>query len=127
MTTDYLDRSDMKWLRLLPLNLIASLKLRQASVVERDYVLPVFQLMEWGLASGMPLTHHRTAGELLRLSHQLDQRAAVDYLLNNVPGGLKGLSRNLLHLRPRPAAQLLLDVLDMRLKADPRNRYPAGL
>ena len=85
--TDYPDRSDMKWLRLLPLNRIASLKLRQAGVVEREYVLPVFQLMGWGLAGGLPLTHRRTAGELLRLSHQLDQRAAVDYLLNNLPGG----------------------------------------
>ncbi len=118
-------KSDLDWLRLLPLNRIASLKLRQAGAAERDYVLPVFQLMEWGLASGVPLTHRRTAGELLRLSHQTDQRAAVDYLLNNLPGGLPELSRRLLRLKPRPAAQLLLDVLDMRLKADPRNRYPA--
>jgi hypothetical protein len=35
------------------------------------------------------------------------------------------LYRILDRLTPRPAAQLLLDVLDMRLKADPGNPYPS--
>jgi len=112
-------------LRLLPLNHAASLKLKEAGQLESDSMLPLFQLMEWGLANGIPLTHRRTASELLRLSFQADQDEAFAYLLTNVPGGARELARHLLRLKPRAAAQLLLDILDMRLKADPRNPYPA--
>jgi hypothetical protein len=45
--------------------------------------------------------------------------------VTNYPGGAKELTRRLLRMKPRTAAQLLLDVLDMRLKADPHNPYPA--
>jgi hypothetical protein len=117
---------DLERLRLMPLNQVATLKLKEAGVAEREGALPVFLLMEWGLASGVSLTHRRTAQELLRLSLQSDQQAAVDYLLANHPGGVRDLLRQLLRLPPRAASQLLLDILDMRLKADPRNPYPAG-
>ncbi len=120
------ENSESAWLRLTPLNQAASLKLREAGAAEREGVQPVFLLMEWGLASGIRLTHCRTAKELLRLSLHADQRAAVDYMLTNCPGGVKELTHRLLRTTPRHAAQMLLDILDMRLKADPRNPYPAG-
>lgn len=123
--TDLIENCEMAWLRLTPLNQAASLKLREAGAVEREEVLPVFLLMEWGLAAGIHLTHHRVANELLRLSLHTDQQLAVDYLLTNYPGGVRALTRRLLRMTPRCAAQTLLDVLDMRLKADPRNLYPA--
>ena len=111
-------------LRLLPLNLVASLKLRAAGQNEYSDILPVFQLMAWGLASGIPLTHARTEHELARLSKLDDQQYALEYLVKGVPGGLPELHRNLLKFPTKAAAHLLLDILDLRLKADPRNPYP---
>lgn len=112
------------YLRLLPLNLIAALKLKAAGQGDYPDILPVFQLMAWGLANGIPLTHCRTEHELARLSKLDDQLDAMDYLVRSVPGGLSELHRNLLKLSPKAAAHMLLDVLDLRLKADPRNPYP---
>lgn len=117
-------RNPNEHLRLLPLNLVASLKLKAAGKTEYPDILPVFQLMAWGLANGVPLTHCRTEHELARLSKLEDQQDAMDYLVKGVPGGLPELHRNLLRFPPKAAAHLLLDVLDMRLKADPRNPYP---
>lgn len=108
----------------MPLNHAASLKLREAGELEKESVLPLFQLMAWGLANGVKLAHRRTASELLRLTLQADQEMAYYYLLTNLPGGVRELTRRLLRLKPLPAARLLLDILDMRLKADPRNPYP---
>lgn len=108
-----------------PLNQIAFLKLRQAGVAGDSSVLPVFCLMEWGLVEGQPPSTQRLAQELLRLRLMADQRAAVAYLLENLPGGLPQLHCKLLRLSPRGAAQNLLDVLDMRLRADPLNPYPS--
>ncbi len=119
-----MNRKDMDHLRLLPLNLVASIKLRAAGQTEYPDILPVFQLMAWGLADGIPLTHSRTEHELARLSKLEDQQYAVNYLVEGVPGGLSELHRNLLKFPPRAAAHLLLDILDMRLKAAPRNPYP---
>lgn len=112
-------------LRLEPLNQLASLKLRQAEVAENPAVLPVFCLMEWGMATGHASSTRRLARELLRLRLMADQQAAVDYLLENLPGGLPQLHRKLLSLSPHGAAQTLLEILDMRLRADPRNPYPS--
>lgn len=112
-------------MRLEPLNQLASLKLRQAEVAEDPAVLPVFCLMEWGMATGHASSTRRLARELLRLRLMADQQAAVDYLLENLPGGLPQLHRKLLSLSPRGAAQTLLEILDMRLRADPRNPYPS--
>jgi hypothetical protein len=117
-------RINMDRLRLLPLNLVASLKLRAAGQTEYPDILPVFQLMAWGLANGIPLTHARTEHELARLSKLDDQQNAIDYLVKGVPGGLPELHRNLLRFTPKAAAHLLLDILDMRLKSDPCNPYP---
>ncbi len=119
-------QQELKRLRLEPLNQVAALKLKQAGIADHPAVLPVFRLMEWGMATGGSLAQVRTARELLRLRHQRDQRRALDYLLTNLPGGLPDLHRRLLRLPPRGAAQALLDLLDMRLKADPANPYPAG-
>ncbi len=116
---------ELKHMRLEPLNQVVILKLKEAGIADNAAVLPIFRLMEWGLATGSTLTHSRTSRELLRLRHQSDQRAAMNYLLENLPGGLPELNRKLLRLQPRGAAQVLLDILDMRLKADPRTPYPA--
>lgn len=97
---DSTSRQQFQRLCLLPLNQLASLKLRQAGVVEETTSLPVFCLMEWGLA--------------------------LAYLLENLPGGLPQLHRKLLPLSPQGAAQTLLEVFDMRLRADPRNPYPSN-
>ena len=83
------------------------------------------RIMDMGLTKGIPLTHRRTATELLRLSHQADQRESLAYLVKNLPGGVGKLTRALLRMKPRAAAHTLLDILDMRLKADPRTPYPA--
>jgi len=120
MIPDHLDA-----LRLLPLNQVAALKLKAAGERPDPGSLPVFQLMTWGVESGIRCTHRRSLAELQSLQTR-DPEVAFAYLTANLPGGLPGLERRLLQLPPRAAAQLLLDVLDMRLKADPRNPYPAG-
>lgn len=119
-----MERCELQRLRLLPINQVASIKLKAIGQAENAEVQPVFQLMELGLANGVPLTHQRTARELLRLRFELDQAGALDFLLAGVPGGLPELHRDLLRSSPRGAAELLLDILDMRLRADPCNPYP---
>lgn len=111
-------------LRLTPLNRVASLKLRVAGLEEQPSVLPVFQLMTWGLVHCSCLADRGTAEELRQLVCRSDQQAALDYLLANVPGGANAFQRKLLHLPPRAAAWALLGIFDMRLKADPHNPYP---
>ena len=123
---DSTSRQQFQRLCLLPLNQLASLKLRQAGVVEETTSLPVFCLMEWGLAAGQPSSRRRLAQELLRLRLMGDQRVALAYLLDNLPGGLPQLHRKLLRLSPQGAAQTLLEVFDMRLRADHRNPYPSS-
>ncbi|SHJ36499.1 hypothetical protein SAMN02745165_02199 [Malonomonas rubra DSM 5091] len=110
-----------RW-RLLPLNQVAALKLREAGETPDAERLPVFQLMVWGLLNGVTPTHRRTAQELQRLQYQ-NPAEAFTYLTSNIPGGLPELHRKLLKLAPKAAASELLDILDMRLKADPRNPY----
>lgn len=113
-------------LRLTPINRLAALKLKVAGQGEQPSVLPVFQLMSWGLADCSFLAHEDTADELMQLVWQSDQRAALDYLLANVPGGVTTFQRKLLYMPPRAAAWALLGVFDMRLKADPHKPYPRG-
>jgi hypothetical protein len=116
---------DIERLNLLPINQLAAIKLRTAHVAADAGQLTVFQLMQWGLDAGVPLTHRRTARELERLCQAPDPGRALDYLLEKLPGGVTQLHQRLVRLRPRDAAQVLLEVLDMRLKADPRNPYPS--
>lgn len=111
-----------RW-RLLPLNQIAALKLKEAGENVATDSLPAFQLMLWGLVNGVTPTHRRTAQELLRLQYQ-DPAEAFTYLTSDIPGGLHELQRKLLVLSPKDAAAELMETLDMRLKADPRNPYP---
>jgi hypothetical protein len=124
--SDNSSRQQLQALRLNPLNQVASLKLKQAGLTEDPMVLPVFCLMEWGLADGRSFTARRLPRELLRLRLMTDQQAAVAYLLENLPGGLPQLHRKLLRMSPSGAAEALLEVLDMRLRADPRNPYPSS-
>ncbi|MEJ2200175.1 MAG: hypothetical protein P8X63_04045, partial [Desulfuromonadaceae bacterium] len=104
--------TQLRHLRLEPLNQLASLKLKAAGLVEDPAVLPVFVLMEWGLLHGQPFSSRRLGLELLQLRFLPDQRLAIDYLLENLPGGLPALHRKLLRLPPMAAAQTLLEVLD---------------
>lgn len=117
-------KDELKHLNLLPINQVAAIKLKTLGVAADATVLAAFQLMQWGVAAGVPLTHRRTVTELARLCQASDQRESLEYLLEKVPGGMTELHKCLLRLKPRAAAQLLLEVLDMRLKADPRNPYP---
>lgn len=112
-------------LNLLVINQVAAIKLRLAGVAVDSVQLHVFQLMRWGLDAGVPLTHKRTAAELERLCRASTPDRALDYFLDKVPGGMAALHKRLLRLSPRAAAQFLLEVLDMRLKADPFNSYPS--
>jgi hypothetical protein len=123
--SESMNRNDIEQLNLLPINQLAAIKLKMAGVAANPSILAVFQLMQWGLDTGVPLTHRRTSIELQRLSLNPAHREALDYLVVKVPGGIKELHRSLLRLPPRAAAELLLDVLDMRLKADPSNLYPS--
>lgn len=110
-----------RW-RLLPLNQVAALKLKEAGETSDAELLPVFQLMSWGLINGVRPTHRRTAQELQRLQYQ-NPADAFTYLTSNLPDGLPELQRKLLKLSPKEAAAELLETLDMRLKADPRKNY----
>lgn len=123
---DSTSRQQVQHLRLEPLNQLASLKLRQAGVTEDSAVLPIFCLMEWGMDCDRLFANRRLPQELLRLRLMADQQAAVAYLLEKLPGGLPQLHRKLLRQSPRDAAETLLEVLDMRLRADPRNPYPTS-
>lgn len=109
--------------RLSPLNQVAMLKLKAAGIETVYDQLPVFQLMEWGMGSGLRLPYRRMLSELERLQ-QLEPDAALAYLSGRLPGDVHELERALLSLSPRAAAELLLDTLDMQLKADPGNPYP---
>jgi hypothetical protein len=117
--------NNLEHLNLLPINQLAANKLRMAGVAADPSMLAVLQLMRWGLDDDVPLTHRRAATELERLCRDPAPGEVLDYLVENIPGGMTELYRILGRLTPRPAAQLLLDVLDMRLKADPRNPYPS--
>jgi len=116
--------NDMEHLNLLPINQLAANKLRTVGVAADPSMLAVLQLMRWGLDDDVPLTHRRAATELERLCRDPAPGEVLDYLVANIPGGMTELYRILGRLTPRPAAQLLLDVLDMRLKADHRKSYP---
>jgi hypothetical protein len=117
--------NNLEHLNLLPINQLAANKLRMAGVAADPSMLAVLQLMRWGLDDDVPQTHRRAAAELERLCCDPAPGEVLDYLVENIPGGMTELYRILGRLTPRPAAQLLLDVLDMRLKADPRNPYPS--
>jgi hypothetical protein len=117
--------NDMEHLNMLPINQLAVNKLRMAGVAADPSMLAVLQLMRWGLDADVPQTHRRAATELERLCSDPAPGEVLDYLVANIPGGITELYRILVRLTPRPAAQLLLDVLDMRLKADPRNPCPS--
>lgn len=110
-----------RW-RLLPLNQVAALKLKEAGESSDSERLPVFQLMAWGLINGIRPTHRRTAQRLLRLQYQ-NPAEAFTYLTSNLPNGLPELQRKLLTLSPKAAAAELLEILDVRIKDDPRNPY----
>ena len=116
----------MQRLRLLPINQVAALKLRSAGVRENREAQQVFQLMEWGILSDRRRRYQDIADELAMLQ-SVNQQAAMDYLLTNIPGGVNGLLRELLKAESRTAARILLELLDMRLKSDPNFQCAAKL
>lgn len=115
---------DIESLKLTPLNQIAELKLKAAGVKVSGDELPIIQLMQWGIAIGIRITHQRAATELFRMSLSSDKENVYNKLVTNIPGGLLTFEKFLLKLSPRSAAEELLEILDMRLKADPCNPYP---
>jgi hypothetical protein len=121
-----MNNKDLEHLNLLPINQLAANKLRAAGVKPDPSMLMVFQLMLLGLEDGIPLTHRRAAAELERLSRDPDPAGILEYLFANVPGGMAEVYRFMGRLPTKAAAQMLLDILDMRLKADPRNPYPGN-
>ena len=109
--------------RLLPLNQLAALKLREAGEPILKDSLPVLQLMAWGLTHGLKPPHRRTAQKLLRLQYH-NPAEAFTYLTAGTAEDLSELQSWLLKLPPKSAAQKLLDVFDQRLKNDPINPLP---
>jgi hypothetical protein len=91
-------------LSLLPINQVAAFKLKMAGVVANPSILAVFQLMQWGLNTGVPLMHRRTSFERQRLSNNPPHSEALDYLVEKVPRGMTELHPSLLCLPPRAAA-----------------------
>ena len=113
--------NSLDYCRLLPFNQLAALKLRQAGEAVAADLLPVFQLMRWGLRTGLEATHRRTVREIERLQAE-DPAVAFAYLTANLPA----LERQFLYLPPKAAAERLFDTLEQRLKADPRTPYPGA-
>lgn len=104
--------------RLLPINRIAALKLREAGIAPDPEVQPVFQLMAWAIACDK---RHRfqDIGDELCLLGASDGAAATQYLLERIPGGSRRFLQVILHAESLAAAKTLLGALDMRLKAEP--------
>jgi len=116
-------QEEFRRLLLEPINQVAALKLKETGLTSHPGILPLFRLMEWGLAIGIPPTHPQTGRKLLQLRHMRDQRAAVDYLLEVVPEGGAVLSQRLLPLGPGDAAEELIELLDCRLMAEPGSLF----
>lgn len=114
------DSGKLTKLSLLPINQAASLKLRHAGLSVTGTAQPVFQLMEWAIANDGRKRYQDIADELHALQYSPDQIGALEYLLLNAPGGARVVARNLLHRDLLSAARTLLDLLDMRIKLDPR-------
>ncbi len=108
---------DLDRYRFHPINQVAALKLRQTEVGLQETVLPVFQLMQWEIAQDHRGRYADLMVPLEKLKQLADARQAVTYLLTNIPGGQTGFIRHLLYSCPRYAARMLLEQLDMRLKA----------
>jgi len=113
-----------RW-RLLPLNQVAALKLKEAGEIVSPDGLPVFQLMIWGLDQGVKPTHRRTTQELRRLRYQ-NPTAAYAYLTSGTAANLFSLQRGLIRLTPKAAAEKLLELLDLRLKENPQSPFSLG-
>lgn len=116
---------ELQRLRLMPLNQVAAIKLREAQAQSDHDTLPVLQLMVWGLTNGIR-PQRRAAQELLRLRYLADQGSAFRYFLERVGASLPNLPREILPKPPREAAEHLLNVLDRYLTAGPPNPAPSG-
>ena len=103
--------------RLHPINQVAALKLRQAKVDPLEKALAILQLMKWELTQDHRGRYADLLAALNHLEQLTDAQQALTYLLTNIPGGQTEFIRQLLRSRPRYAARMLLDQLDMRLKA----------
>lgn len=113
-----------RW-RLLPLNQLAALKLKEAGEPISSENLPALQLMTWGLTHGAKPTHRRTAQELLRLQYRGPDEAFI-CLTSGSAEELLELQGQLIKLSPKSAAQRLLDVFDRCLKGAPGKLSPRG-
>lgn len=109
---------DFQHLRLEPLNQLAEIKLKTVGLSCSPGILPVFRLMEWGLASGFAKKAADIGRKLLQLRHMQNQRAALDYLLQDLPEGIGDLQRQLLKLSPEEAARKLLSLLELRMQTE---------
>jgi hypothetical protein len=118
---------DFQHLRLEPLNQLAEIKLKTIGLSCSPGILPVFRLMEWGLASGFVKKAAAIGNKLLQLRHMPDQRAALDYLLKDQPEGIGELQRLLLKMSPEEAARKLLKLLELRLQSETIDTDPHPL
>jgi hypothetical protein len=104
-----------RW-RLLPLNQVAALKLKEAGETVSAASLPVLQLMNWGVSNGIKPTYRRTVQELLRLQYQ--HPAELLFLLFGSDAEiLATLPCQLLRDTPIAAAETLLSLFERQLKA----------
>lgn len=99
-------------IRLLALNRVAAIKLRQAGVPDDPATLPVVQLMTWGMATAVYAVESRTGRDILHLRMVDDQQVALQLLLNRLSLTAPALARLLLPLTPPAAAARLLVLFD---------------
>ena len=111
-------QKELEKIRLYPINCIAAQKLRQQGIDVSENMMPLFQLMNWGLTMGLCRSQAQTVQELLRIQYQ-EPQIAFDFLLEKVPGGLYAFQKRMMTLPPRKVAEELLALLDMRLKSAP--------
>ena len=110
-----------RW-RLLPLNQVAALKLREAGETVSASSLPVVQLINWGVGNGIKPVYRRTVQELLRLQYQHPAELLL-LLFGSDAETLEALPCQLLRETPKAAAETLLSLFERRLKTPPGSSF----
>lgn len=114
--------------RNLPLNQTAGKLLKEAKQTPDPELLPVFQLMLWGLSEGIAYpTRQQT--ELMQeatrtLAYERSPKEAMAYLIRDDLGETTLTAEHLQGKEPLAAAQELIETLDLKMKADPNLPYP---
>lgn len=112
----------------MPLNREAKRLLKEAKQVPEPDVLPALQLMLWGLDEGIKFPS-KAQTNLFRtgletLTYERSPKAAMEYLIKDDLGEVTLRAEHLQSKTPMEAAQEMIEVLDLKMKADPNLPYP---